>query len=74
MSSGTAVPFSPKRLPAQDRRALVQSASAALNSAARLEAVDGDPAVEEGRSVLGALAAGFARLAQAPGEDSAEEG
>jgi hypothetical protein len=77
VSAGTAVEFSPKRLPAQDRRALVQSVSAALTAVARLEAVDGDPNLDAARSMLGTLAVGLNRLAaldDPPAEGDSGEG
>lgn len=75
VSSGTAVGYEPKRLPAQDRRALVQSVSAAMTAAARLEAVDGDPGVDAARSMLGSLDEAIRKVAGLDaGEDDTGEG
>lgn len=74
VSSGSAVRFSPKRLPAQDRRALVQSVSAALTAAARLEAVDTNNGVDDATSMLGKLASGLSAAYTAMTEEDSGEG
>lgn len=75
VSSGTAVAYTPKRLPAQDRKALLTGVGSAMATAARLEAIDGDPGVEAARSMLGNLAEGLNKLAGLDGgEDTGGEG
>ncbi|MFD9444960.1 helix-turn-helix domain-containing protein [Streptomyces sp. NPDC060001] len=74
VSSGSAVPYTPKRLPAQDRRALVQSISAALTTAARLEAVDTNNGVDDATSMLGKLASGLSAAYNAMTEEDSSEG
>jgi hypothetical protein len=59
VSAGKAVHYTAKRLPAQDRKALVTAISTATSAAARLEAVDTNNGVDEGVSLLGQLATGL---------------
>ncbi|MFD6415990.1 helix-turn-helix domain-containing protein [Streptomyces sp. NPDC060194] len=61
-------------VPGQEEKALAASISSYLTQATRLEALDGDPAVDNARSVLGTLAEGLARLAGQPGKDTTGEG
>lgn len=72
VSMGAPVRYSTPRLPAQDRKALVTAVSSATTAAARLEALDGDPETDNARSVLGALADGIRKLADAQGDDVGE--
>ncbi|MDT0409939.1 MULTISPECIES: helix-turn-helix domain-containing protein [Streptomyces] len=58
-------------VPAQDERALALAAGAHLAQAAKLEALDGDPGLDAARSMLGGLAEGLRRIAEAP-EDTGE--
>ena len=72
VSMGAPVRYNAPRLPAQDRKALVTAVSSATTAAARLEALDGDPETDSARSVLGALADGIRKLADAQGDDVGE--
>lgn len=72
VSSGSAVNYTPKRLPAQDRRALVQSIGSALTAATRLEALDTNNGVDEGVSLLGQLATGLTAAYQAMNEGAGD--
>jgi hypothetical protein len=74
VSAGKAVTYTPKRLPAQERRALVQSISAAMATANRLEALDSTSGVDEGISLLGQLATGLTAAYQAMTEEGGDEG
>lgn len=62
VSLGKPVKYKVGRLPAQDRKALVSSISTATSAAARLEALDGDPSLDAGLSMLGALADGVRKI------------
>lgn len=60
-------------VPAQDEKALAAAAAQHLAQAVKLEALEGDPGVEAARSMLGSLAAGIARIANAgAGEEEAD--
>ncbi|MFF9844626.1 helix-turn-helix domain-containing protein [Streptomyces sp. NPDC013740] len=72
VSAGKAVRYEVERLPAQDRRALMNNASTGVTTAAKLEALEADPAAEQGRSMLLSLADGIRRLAGAPEDDDGE--
>lgn len=72
VSSGQAVQYTPKRLPAQDRRALVQSVNTALASAARLEALDTNNGVDDAKSMLGQLASGLTAAYNAMNEGAGD--
>lgn len=74
VSSGTAVPYSPKRLPAQDRKALLTGIGSAMSTAARLEAMDTNNGVDEGISLLGQLATGLTAAYNAMTEEAGSEG
>lgn len=74
VSSGTAVKFSPKRLPAQDRKALLTGVGSAMATAARLEALDSNNGVDEGISLLGQLATGLTAAYNAMTEEADSEG
>lgn len=73
VSMGAPVRYETSRLPAQDRKALITAVSTATTSAARLEALEGDPGTEAARSMLVGLADGIRKLADAQ-EDTAGEG
>ncbi|MEV8353184.1 helix-turn-helix domain-containing protein [Streptomyces niveus] len=72
VSMGAPVRYNAPRLPAQDRKALVTAVSSATTAAARLEALDGDPETNNARSVLGAIADGIRKLADAQEDDVGE--
>ena len=74
VSSGSAVEYKPTRLPAQDRRALVQSISSAMTTANRMEAIDNTNGVDEGISLLGQLATGLTAAYQAMAGGDGSEG
>lgn len=74
VSAGQAVRYTVARLPALERRALITGISTAITAAAKLEALESDPAAEQGRSMLLNLADGIRRLAGAPPEDDDGEG
>jgi hypothetical protein len=63
------------RPPFRDQRDIVQAVSVAVNASLRLDLHDGDPGVEEARSMIGALAAGlqvaYEQMQGAP-DDSAD--
>lgn len=73
VSAGKAVRYTAQRLPAQDRRGLITGISTAITAAGKLEALEGDPGNEHGRSLLLDLADGFRRLAGAPEDDTGED-
>lgn len=58
-------------VPGQEEKALAASISSYLTQAARLEQIDGDPGLDAARSMLGGLAEGLRRIAEAP-EDTGE--
>ncbi|MFC9847782.1 helix-turn-helix domain-containing protein [Streptomyces sp. NPDC060223] len=72
VSMGAPVRYEANRLPAQDRKALITGVSTATTAAARLEALDGDPETDTARSILGSLADGIRKLADAQGDDREE--
>ncbi|MGW0550549.1 helix-turn-helix domain-containing protein [Streptomyces altiplanensis] len=72
VSVGAPVEYTVGRLPAQDRKALITGISTATSSAARLEALDGDPGTDAARSMLTSLADGIRRLADAQEDDAGE--
>lgn len=74
VSMGAPVHYNVDRLPAQDRKALVQSIGSAMTAAGRLEALDGDPGADAARSMLTTLADGIRQLVGAPPEDTDGEG
>ncbi|MEU5974385.1 helix-turn-helix domain-containing protein [Streptomyces sp. NPDC047315] len=59
VSAGRAVDYTTERLPAQDRKALVQSVGSAMTAASRLEALDTGNGVHEATSVIGQLRDGL---------------
>lgn len=60
--------------PAADKRQLMTAAGVALDRSLRLVPVVDDAATDAARSMLGSLAEGIRRLAEAPGEDTTGEG
>lgn len=58
-------------VPGQEEKALAASISSYLTQAARLEQLDGDPGLDAAKSMLGGLAEGLRRIAEAP-EDTGE--
>lgn len=60
--------------PAGDKRALMTAAGVALDRSLRLVPVVDDAGTDAARSMLGSLAEGIRRLAEAPGEDTTGEG
>lgn len=73
VSFGKVVTYTVDELPAQDIRNLMTAVVTANTQAAKLEALDGDPAAEQARSMLTSLADGIRRLA-GPVEDNTGEG
>lgn len=73
VSFGKVVSYEVEELPAQDVRNLMQAVATATTQAAKLEALDGDPAADAARSMLTNLADGIRRLA-GPAEDDTGEG
>lgn len=73
VSFGKVVSYEVDDLPAQDVRNLMQAVATATTQAAKLEALDGDPAADNARSMLTSLADGIRRLA-GPVEDDPGEG
>lgn len=59
VSSGKAVRYRADRLPAQDRRVLVNAISTAMSAATRLEALDTNNGVDDARSMVGQLMVGL---------------
>jgi hypothetical protein len=74
VSSGSAVKYKPKRLPAQDRKALLTGVGSAMATAARLEALDTNNGVDEGISLLGQLATGLTAAYNAMSREADSEG
>lgn len=72
VSFGKVVSYSVDDLPAQDVRNLMMAIVSANAQAAKLEALDGDPAADAARSMLTNLADGIRRLAGAPEADTGE--
>jgi len=74
VSSGSAVNYTPKRLPAQDRKALLTGVGSAMATAARLEALDTNNGVDEGISLIGQLATGLTAAYNAMSGEADSEG
>ncbi|MFE5628465.1 helix-turn-helix domain-containing protein [Streptomyces sp. NPDC056543] len=72
VSMGAPVRYNTNRLPAQDRKALITGISTATTALTRLEALEGDPANGEARSMLLDLSDAL-RLAAGPPEDDTGE-
>ncbi|WP_416975648.1 GcrA family cell cycle regulator [Streptomyces sp. 4F14] len=72
VSAGTAVKYSPTRLPAQDRKALLTGIGSAMATATRLEALDTNNGVDEGISLLGQLATGLTAAYNAMNEGAGD--
>lgn len=72
VSMGAPVRYDVNRLPAQDRKALITSISTATTALAKLEALEGDPANGEARSMLLDLSNALRAAAGAPEDDDGE--
>lgn len=71
VSSGQAVKYTTERLPAQDRRALINAVSLAVSTAHRMDA-DEDAGVADGISLVGRLAEGFTAAYRAMNEGAGD--
>jgi len=72
VSAGTAVSYTPARLPAQDRKALLTGIGSAMATATRLESLDTNNGVDEGISLLGQLATGLTAAYNAMNEGAGD--
>jgi hypothetical protein len=72
VSAGSAVDYRAKRLPAQDRKALLTGIGSAMATATRLEALDTNNGVDDGISMLGQLATGLTAAYNAMNEGAGD--